>query len=99
MVSAMDYGYYQARTWWDPVFWYFLLQFLRVALYVIDVPLKLIFNYSLLDGSKQEIIQAKEMEIFSDEKIIHLDGETKTIHKNVFIQNNPKTLKILIPNG
>ena len=45
-----------------------------------------------------EIIQAKEMEIFSDEKIIHLDGEPKKINKSVIVKNNPKTLKILIPN-
>ena len=45
-----------------------------------------------------EIIQSKEMEIFSDEKIIHLDGEPKKINKSVLVKNNPKTLKILIPN-
>jgi diacylglycerol kinase (ATP) len=46
-----------------------------------------------------EIIQTKEMEILSDEKIIHLDGEPKKINKSVIVKNNPRTLKILIPNG
>ena len=46
-----------------------------------------------------EIIQKKEMKIVSDDKIIHLDGEVKQINKNVIVKCNPKSLKILIPNG
>ena len=56
-------------------------------------------NGTIENSKFVEIIQAKEMEIFSDEKIIHLDGEPKTINKSVLVKNNPKTLKILIPNG
>ena len=56
-------------------------------------------NGTIENSKFVEIIQAKEMEIFSDEKIIHLDGEPKTISKSVLVKNNPKTLKILIPNG
>lgn len=46
-----------------------------------------------------EIIQTKEMEIISDERIIHLDGEPHEINNNVIVKNNPKSLKVLIPNG
>jgi YegS/Rv2252/BmrU family lipid kinase len=46
-----------------------------------------------------EIIQTKEMKILSDDKIIHLDGEVKQINKNVIVKCNPKSLKILVPNG
>ncbi len=46
-----------------------------------------------------EIIQTKEMKILSDDKIIHLDGEVKKINKNVIVKCNPKSLKILVPNG
>ena len=45
-----------------------------------------------------EIIQAKSMEIRSNEKIIHLDGETKEIKKDVIINIHPKSLKVLMPN-
>jgi len=58
-----------------------------------------IANGKIENSKFVEIIQAKEMEIFSDEKIIHLDGEPKKINKSVLIKNNPKTLKILVPNG
>ena len=58
-----------------------------------------IANGKIENSKYVEIIQAKEMEILSDEKIIHLDGEPKTINKSVLVKNNPKTLKILIPNG
>ena len=73
---------------------------------VRDMPKRLIPQFLIkiangkIENSKYvEIIQAKEMEILSDEKIIHLDGEPKTISKSVLVKNNPKTLKILIPNG
>lgn len=46
-----------------------------------------------------EIIQTKEMKILSNDKIIHLDGEVKKINKNVIVKCNPKSLKILVPNG
>ena len=45
-----------------------------------------------------EIIQAKSMEIRSNEEIIHLDGETKGIKKDVIINIHPKSLKVLMPN-
>jgi YegS/Rv2252/BmrU family lipid kinase len=73
---------------------------------VQDMPKRMIPQFLIkiangkIENSKfVEIIQAKEMEIFSDEKIIHLDGEPKTISKSVIVKNNPKTLKILVPNG
>jgi len=73
---------------------------------VQDMPKRMIPQFLIkiangkIENSKfVEIIQAKEMEILSDEKIIHLDGEPKTINKSVLVKNNPKTLKILIPNG
>ena len=72
---------------------------------VKDMPKRMIPQFLIkvangkIENSKfVEIIQAKEMEIFSNEKIIHLDGEPKKINKSVLIKNNPKTLKILIPN-
>ena len=72
---------------------------------VQDMPKRMIPQFLIkiangkIENSKfVEIIQAKEMEIFSDEKIIHLDGEPKKINESVLIKNNPKTLKILIPN-
>ena len=72
---------------------------------VHDMPKRMIPQFLIkiangkIENSKfVEIIQAKEMEIFSDEKIIHLDGEPKKINESVLIKNNPKTLKILIPN-
>ncbi|MDC0201845.1 diacylglycerol kinase family lipid kinase [Flavobacteriales bacterium] len=73
---------------------------------VKDMPKRMIPQFLIkiangkIENSKfVEIIQAKEMEIFSDEEIIHLDGEPKTISKSVVVKNNPKTLKILVPNG
>ena len=73
---------------------------------VRDMPKRMIpqflikFANGKIENSKYvEIIQTKEMEILSDEKIIHLDGEPKKINKSVIVKNNPKTLKILIPNG
>ena len=72
---------------------------------VQEMPKRMILQFLIkmengkIENSKfVEIIQSKEMEIFSDEKIIHLDGEPKKINKSVLVQNNPKTLKILIPN-
>lgn len=72
---------------------------------VQDMPKRMIPQFLIkiangkIENSKfVEIIQAKEMEIFSDEKIIHLDGEPKEINESVLIKNNPRTLKILIPN-
>ena len=73
---------------------------------VRDMPKRMIPQFLIkiangkIENSKYvEIIQSKEMEIFSNEKIIHLDGEPKTISNSVLVKNNPKTLKILIPNG
>ena len=57
-----------------------------------------IANGKIANSKFVEIIQAKEMKIFSNEKIIHLDGEPKKINKSVLVKNNPKTLKIFIPN-
>ena len=72
---------------------------------VQDMPKRMIPQFLIkmkngkIENSKfVEIIQSKEMEIFSDEKIIHLDGEPKEINESVLIKNNPRTLKILIPN-
>ena len=66
--------------------------------YMIPQFLIKIANGKIENSKFVEIIQAKEMEIFSDEKMIHLDGEPKKINKSVLVKNNPKTLKILIPN-
>jgi len=66
--------------------------------YMIPQFLIKIANGKIENSKFVEIIQAKEMEIFSDEKIIHLDGEPKKINESVLVKNNPKTLKILIPN-
>ena len=72
---------------------------------VQEMPKRMILQFLIkmengkIENSKfVEIIQAKEMEIFSDDKIIHLDGEPKKINESVLVKNNPKTLKILIPN-
>jgi len=45
-----------------------------------------------------EIIKAKEMKIISNEEIIHLDGEPKSLKNDLTIKIKPKSLKILVPN-
>ena len=45
-----------------------------------------------------EIIKAKSMKIISNEDIIHLDGEPKSIKNDLTIKIQPKSLKILVPN-
>ena len=45
-----------------------------------------------------EIIRSKKMEIISNDKIMHLDGEPTKINGELTVEINPKSLKILSPN-
>lgn len=46
-----------------------------------------------------EIIQARKMQIESENGLIHLDGETKILDSPIIIKIHPKTLKVFTPNG
>ena len=50
------------------------------------------------DSRFVEIIKAKSMEIISNEEIIHLDGEPKSLKNDLTIKIKPQSLKILVPN-